>query len=1082
MNQYNDNIDDDNELEEDSSNDILKKKEELNDRLPPQKQGIVRGLFNKFLRGKGIKGFAGLKIKLTIAAIVVVAALFIFLIIVGAYLLAQGDDTSKAAVSTRKSGVSSLGINEQSSKQDQKALSSYEENDSLLGFSTNQLNQIYTEMLKDNSTMSKYLQQSGNKKIGELDVMAALITGNYDTAFSINGKRTLYEHILRTEKYNFNTINWHQIGHNVPDTEQQTEYIVDRELVVPKGTDDDKLALLMDLTSPYLLTNNIPFGMLSGLIANSTSNSATEEAGFSEKFVYQVLKETLTKMTVYKYGVSKVKVGTAFEEYTRVPMQQTITLKLNGDNVIVSSAASPVQTGDGTPVKTDETRYKDDEFSSEDYWYVTHAKTFDNEIINEYEYKQYSDADYHNLVNPNSNNLVNTESIDRIIGSKYNSGDVYMSLAKFLTTQTDDFITALFNEGYVTIQIDYQEEIGQKKYYEKEWTDKLTSKKCEVKALTYSDIIEYNTKQDDEFKNIITDKRIVSEEEFKYDESANKDYERYQEEDKSNYLYGLNMIDFLNSNPGIYNKYLFNESARYSEFKGVDRNALKEGYRQVRNILNTLSDRLSGQDETSYTNTYFAYTGEETNRKKIPFVYGSSLGYDVVSVTPTSSGSSSLSGMALLKAYLRSREGHEGIADENGNKLANSAMDQATYYIVGEVWNGSKYTRTVGYGVDLDTSGYEGEIMAAVGTTSKFQKGDLIPIEIVDKCEEDEISKAIADVEAEFAGIELKEYQMHALVSRYYNCGCGGWKWGKYSNSGKTITQAYNEWWKEEEDDQYESLLEQYKDNESAKNEIVSHADYNNGFYTDYMKFPTNGGILVTRRESEWILFSMGYYDSLQKFWTNGGGTPGGINLYNNDGSINEEACAELTNWFVDNFFSGDARMRFNGMGGWEKTAVNGYGVSLNTAEHPFLNNGLQVYQCTWWARVRASYQAWMMDPENLNNYIKTSGNGCQVAKNTADHYKVNLNMNVEEIKPNSIVSFNEFTAEYPDAGHVAYVEAVDYEAKVFYVSHCGGGHSWYGITKKNFSNYSGGNSGKFGGSVSVEDIVNSDVYKGGNK
>ena len=59
MNQYNDNIDDDNELEEDSSNDILKKKEELNDRLPPQKQGIVRGLFNKFLKGKGIKGFAG---------------------------------------------------------------------------------------------------------------------------------------------------------------------------------------------------------------------------------------------------------------------------------------------------------------------------------------------------------------------------------------------------------------------------------------------------------------------------------------------------------------------------------------------------------------------------------------------------------------------------------------------------------------------------------------------------------------------------------------------------------------------------------------------------------------------------------------------------------------------------------------------------------------------------------------------------------------------------------------------------------------------------------------------------------------
>jgi len=122
-----------------------------------------------------------------------------------------------------------------------------------------------------------------------------------------------------------------------------------------------------------------------------------------------------------------------------------------------------------------------------------------------------------------------------------------------------------------------------------------------------------------------------------------------------------------------------------------------------------------------------------------------------------------------------------------------------------------------------------------------------------------------------------------------------------------------------------------------------------------------------------------------------------------------------------------------------------------------------------------------MLDPEHFKGGIYTNGDGHEVAKKTAEHYKVSLNMNIEEIKPNSIVSFNEYSKNNPYAGHVAYVEAVDYKNRVFYVSHCGGGKQWYGITKKSFDKYSGGNAHYFGGSVSIEDIVNSSVYKGGN-
>lgn len=1077
--EYDDEVYEDEDIENEETEQkykkIAQKKQDLNNRLPPKKERGLSKFFNKFLKGKGTKGFAGLKIKLGIAAVIFIVIACIFLIIVAAFLLAHADATSDSAVSTREDGVKSLGINEQSSITDQKALENFNNTDSLVGFTTEQLKIIYDNVMNDSSTKSSYLRESGNKKVGELDYAAALLTGDYNTAFSVNAKRSLYEHIQRTEKYNFNAIQWHEVGHNISDRNMSTEALIDRELIVPSGTDEEQLSMLIDLTSPYLFTNNIPMGLLSGLIGNSTSNSE-EEAGFSEKFVYQVLKESLTKMEVYKYTVSNVKVGTAYEDCTRVPMQQTITLKISGEGVIVSNASAPVSIGEGTPIKTPEERYKEDEFGSEEYWYVTYAKTFDNIITNEYEFEAYSDSDYNNLVNPDSNTLVNTESIDRVEnGTKYNNGDSFMSLASFVLNYPVEVINSIFNNGEVTINVTYDQITGQKLYYEKVWSDDLNSKKCEVNELTYSDIIEYNTKNDDKFSNFATDKKVVTEQEFKSDEEANKDYERYQEDDTVNKLYGLNMVDFLNSNPNIYTKYI-SYNSRSSDYKGVDRIRLKEAYRQVRKILDALANRLAESEGKEATST----SSGEDEKKQLPFVYGSSLGYEVVAVNSGSSGSSSLSGMDLLKAYLRSREGHEGLADENGNKLASTAIDQATYYIVGEVWNGEKYTRTVGYGIDLDTSGYEAEIMAAMGVSTRFKAGDLIPVEIVDKCEEDEISKAIDAVNAEFSDVDLKEYQIHALVSRYYNCGPGGWRWERWNPSNLTITEAYKRGWNEERDDKYEELYETYKDNQGAKDEIISNVDYNNEFYTLYMSIPTNDGVLVTRRQSEWILFSLGYYDSLQKFWTNSL-TPGGIDLYNTDGSINEEAAAELTDWFVDNFFSGDSRMRFSGMGGFDKDNVNSYGVKLNTEEYPFLNNGLSVYQCTWWARVRATYQASMLDPEHLNGYIKTSGNGCQVASQTANYYNIQLNTNVENIKPNSIVSFNEFSAEYPDAGHVAYVEAVDYDNKVFYVSHCGGGHSWYGITKKTFANYSGSNAGKFGGSVAVEDIVNSAVYQGGN-
>lgn len=990
---------------------------------------------------------------------------------------------SKTAVNTRNDAVQSIGIYNQGNSStgdiqnssqtelttiEQAAIDLYNNYDSLIGFTTDQLNQIYNSFLANDSKENEYLLGSASDLFGSESA----------DKFSYNYKRSLYEHILRTEKYNFNKIVWKGYSHTQDNYDLETETRENLELIVPKGIDDETLVTLLKTASPYLLTQDIPLGFLCGMESQSNT-SASSRTSLAQDFVYQIFKEALTKITINRYELETLKYQTTQEKFNYNTYTQSyyVNVYSNGyEELVREDEPELISTTD--PELSAETKIQGtDQYTYDIYWYPSEAITYDAKITNDFELTKYSDSDAQSIRNPDSNTLISTVELDELHEVK---SEKTINNAGSKPLKADGTPEAPVNSN-VKRTYEYVKKEGYTYTYEKEWKDKLTPESSDYEVFGYNTALEYHTTTDSKYTNYETDKSLISKEKFEQDNPSGESiFDSYTEEDSSEKLYGMSIIDLMDSNSGIYDMYL-SSGENISEYEGIGRYKLKSAYTQVKTVLNSLVSKIDNNGDSS---KYQFSSVVDTTDKTLPFVYGSTLGYNVTKISyNSSSSSSSLSGMNLLKAYLRQNEGHEGVADENGNRMANSMVDQATYYIVGEVPTGKEgeYTRTVGYGIDLDKSGYEAELMAAVGRTTPFEVGDLIPIELVDKCEENEISKAIAAVEAEFAGIELKEYQIHALVSRYYNCGASGWKWEKYSESGKTIVQAYNTWWNEEEDDQYESLYEQFKDNETAVSEIVSKADYSNGLYTDIMSNPINDGILVSRRQSEWILFSMGYYDSLQRFWSNSSGSPGGIDLYNSDGTINEEACAELTNWFVDNFFSGDARMRFTGMGGWDKTSVNSLGVKLNTSEYPFLNNGLSVYQCTWWARVRATYQAWMMDPDNLDNYIRTSGNGCMVAKNTASYYHVNLNNNVENIKPNSIVSFNEFTADYPVEGHVAYVEAVDYENRVFYISHCGGGNSWYGITKKTFDSYSGSNSSKFGGSVSIEDIVNSDVYKGGN-
>lgn len=161
---------------------------------------------------------------------------------------------------------------------------------------------------------------------------------------------------------------------------------------------------------------------------------------------------------------------------------------------------------------------------------------------------------------------------------------------------------------------------------------------------------------------------------------------------------------------------------------------------------------------------------------------------------------------------------------------------------------------TVGYGVDIEKSGYKSEFTSRGYSTNV---GDTIPVELVDAVEEKILEDCIENIKALTSGLDLKQYQINALVSRAYNCGAESAITKKIN--GLDFVQSYNLYWNEDTDDLF-----------TSKNKNV---DFTHNLYVKYMFRPvTSDGTylpgLEARRKSEWTLFQTGYYDVLDE-WDN---------------------------------------------------------------------------------------------------------------------------------------------------------------------------------------------------------------------
>ncbi|MBQ2916901.1 MAG: CHAP domain-containing protein [Clostridia bacterium] len=398
-------------------------------------------------------------------------------------------------------------------------------------------------------------------------------------------------------------------------------------------------------------------------------------------------------------------------------------------------------------------------------------------------------------------------------------------------------------------------------------------------------------------------------------------------------------------------------------------------------------------------------------------------GFFATNMNNASSGTS----MQQFLQFLHSWEGGGTVyKDENGVDC---------YKVQSDGGGGS----AVGYGVDIATHGEE---LRALGYDTSI--GALIPTEIVDEIEKEAVASFLERVKAETAGLNLTEYQIYALTSRCYNYGiAGGLKqatsYFKYP-SNETFVSAYNKYYSDINNEEY------FGD--------YTKTDFTNELFTEYMTWldyassGTHPSGWEYRRKSEWSLFQTGYYGYDLKHGTGHGMdeyyTPVGavtdftnnINLYNDDGSVNKDAIDQLNSWITTDLLNTKIHNKTSEMQG-------GPFAKWWDANNNWFTSAGYRFQCTWYVYGRASqylemfgskYTSWPGTKNNAVNWYYASTNGGE------KYFECGSTP-----RANSIAVWK----NGDKAGHVAYVEAVDTVNNKVYISHAGGGRSWFGVQGK---------------------------------
>ncbi|MDD3303664.1 MAG: peptidoglycan DD-metalloendopeptidase family protein [Clostridia bacterium] len=180
---------------------------------------------------------------------------------------------------------------------------------------------------------------------------------------------------------------------------------------------------------------------------------------------------------------------------------------------------------------------------------------------------------------------------------------------------------------------------------------------------------------------------------------------------------------------------------------------------------------------------------------------------------------------------------------EAGSEGPKMNADGTKYIVVSDGYG----HQTVGWGIDIFNGGFADVIIEA-GYETDF--GSEIDKAFIDALEEQELKSNTDAVNSRVSGLNLKDYQIHALISRVYNGGAGTLDSNYTMVNNYNFAEAYKAYWDPTKDDLFGK----------------SEPNFEHKLYTNFMMSPRKSNDelsegLIRRRKSEWRLFQTGEYN-----------------------------------------------------------------------------------------------------------------------------------------------------------------------------------------------------------------------------
>ncbi len=602
----------------------------------------LKTAFNFFMKSIGSTLFLPIKIIL-----IVVLVIFVIILI---YTDSQNkaseiiDNTCNTAINRLLDAFGESGENKEKTD-------FYKENGSLFFMNISEINDIYDEFMKepDESITNRFNVVYGNNTVNDREYNENNVSSIDDRSkvdsegriVDENDKVPLLKHILLSEKYNFNNIEWKVYSHSSDGDAPEMVENPQLGVIYPKDSEDTELKSFVDLTFPYIQTWKIPFSFASAMIEKDNAQ------GNFGRFAYDILSYAQSDISVHRYDVQTLTKVSNYKEYERITRRTNLNLTLKKNvttdpNTGVQTTTYSIVNGVVPENETISSEHINEKGTNNEVlvsentevdinYYVSKAKTFDISIENVYNYEKYSDADAaanqnYDMENEEKADYNETENEENKLVTSGLTGKVYNSLDSLLSATNASNYSIIYDSGD-TIRVKftgktYVEKVGQDVTVTRVWSDKLNQESSTKAEYTYDDVTEYNENEDNlEYLETIT------KETFDSDPESKKYYERYAEDKE------LNLIDFINSNPKIYKHYIA-EGEEYARFVGYSKLYLSDVYSILKDDLEKITD----------------------DNGNLPFIYGHSLGFVQSNSIVNSSDSIILNGNMQMLTCLKSRE------------------------------------------------------------------------------------------------------------------------------------------------------------------------------------------------------------------------------------------------------------------------------------------------------------------------------------------------------------------------------------------------------------------------------------------